>query len=250
MFMKLTVLGHWGAYPKAGEATSGYLIEHEGENILIDCGSGVLAQLQRYQALHELSYVFITHSHYDHIADLGCLQYACLIDADLQKRGQALPIYLAEDAEQAESAESGYKSMNGSTISRFSETDTFEIKGLKLSFFQTFHERYCLAVKIQLGDKTLVYTADTSFDESLIGFCQNADVLIAETSFYADFAKAKAYGHMNAAEVGRLASESNVDKLVLTHLPHFGEVEKLVQEVKEIYEGEAVLAHSGLELLL
>jgi ribonuclease BN (tRNA processing enzyme) len=248
--MKLTVLGHWGAYPAAGEATSGYLIEHEGENILIDCGSGVLAQLQRYKALHEISYVIITHAHYDHIADLGCLQYACLIDMDLQKRNSALPIYLADDAEQTDAAELAHKSMKGTTISRLAEADTLNIKGMKLSFFQTIHERYCLAVKIELGDKTLVYTADTSFDESLIDWCQGADLLIAECSFYADFAKAKDYGHMNAVEVGRLAALAKVNKLVLTHLPHFGEVQKLVDEVKEIYSGEAELARSGLELFL
>ena len=44
--MKMTVVGFWGGFPEAGEATSGYLFEHDGFLLLVDCGSGVLAQLQ------------------------------------------------------------------------------------------------------------------------------------------------------------------------------------------------------------
>jgi ribonuclease BN (tRNA processing enzyme) len=111
--MKITVLGPWGAYPKAGEATAGYLLEHEDEKILIDCGSGVLAQLQKYIALSEITAVIISHTHFDHIADLGCLQYACLIDTDLGLRTSTLPIYIAD-----ESNNSQYKAMNGTEIRR------------------------------------------------------------------------------------------------------------------------------------
>ena len=28
--MQVTIVGHWGGYPKVDEASSGYLIEHEG----------------------------------------------------------------------------------------------------------------------------------------------------------------------------------------------------------------------------
>lgn len=41
--MKVTVIGCWGGYPAAKEASSGYLLEHDGYKILMDCGSGVLS---------------------------------------------------------------------------------------------------------------------------------------------------------------------------------------------------------------
>jgi ribonuclease BN (tRNA processing enzyme) len=93
--MKLTILGIWGDYPEVGEATSGYLLEHEGFKYLIDCGSGVLSLLQKTTHLHELDAVLISHDHYDNIADLGCLQYASLTDTNSGKRNRDLQIYLA-----------------------------------------------------------------------------------------------------------------------------------------------------------
>ena len=242
--MKVTVLGPWGAYPKAGEATAGYLIEYEDEKILIDCGSGVLAQLQKQLKLSELTAVIISHTHFDHIADLGCLQYACLIDMDWRLRLNNLPIYIA-----SESNEGKYKAMNGTEFRSISVEEALIIKGLNISFFKTFHGAYCLAIKIQFKDQILVYTADTFYDESLVGFCAAADVLIAETSFYKEF-DAKKYGHMNSADVGNLALKANAGRVILTHLPHFGELDSLALEVEETYKGQIELAFCGMEIIL
>lgn len=45
--MKITIIGHWGGFPKANEATSGYLIEHDNYKLLLECGSGVVSSLQK-----------------------------------------------------------------------------------------------------------------------------------------------------------------------------------------------------------
>ena len=45
IYLKLTILGCYGPYPKAGGACSGYLLEDETTKILIDCGNGVLSRL-------------------------------------------------------------------------------------------------------------------------------------------------------------------------------------------------------------
>ncbi len=239
--MNITVIGRWGAYPKQGEATAGYLLEHDDKKILIDCGSGVLSLLPKFTKVTDLTAVMITHSHFDHIADLGCLQYACLIDTDLDLRKEPLPIYIAGSS-------NPYKTMKGSKIGELTDSSVIDIGEMKISFFKTFHEVYCLGVKASYAGKTFIYTADTYYDESLVDFCKNADVLIAESSFYASFDNAKNFGHMNTMEVGTLANKAHAKKLVLTHLPHFGEVETLVTEVKESYDGEVLLAHVGLQV--
>ena len=74
--MKLTVLGNNGPYPAAGSACSGYLLQSGAANILIDCGNGVLSNIQKIISLDELDAVILTHLHSDHISDMYVLKYA------------------------------------------------------------------------------------------------------------------------------------------------------------------------------
>ena len=63
--MKLTVIGCSPAWPNAGGAQSGYLVEGEGR-LLLDCGPGVLARLRRLDdGWPRVDAVAITHFHAD-----------------------------------------------------------------------------------------------------------------------------------------------------------------------------------------
>ena len=73
--MKLTVLGYYGGYPFQNKGTSGYLIQSDGFNLLLDCGSGVLMSLENQIDPLKLNAVVLSHYHADHIADVGVLQY-------------------------------------------------------------------------------------------------------------------------------------------------------------------------------
>ena len=59
--MRLTVLGSSGAWPQAGEACSGYLVEHDGFRLLIDVGYAVVPRLQQNVTVGELEAVLIGH---------------------------------------------------------------------------------------------------------------------------------------------------------------------------------------------
>ncbi|MDY7081127.1 MAG: MBL fold metallo-hydrolase, partial [Halobacteria archaeon] len=66
--MKLTFLGTGSAIPW-GRMQSGVLIEDE-EPFLIDCGSGVLHNLERSNVkFDDVANVLFTHNHLDHVAD-------------------------------------------------------------------------------------------------------------------------------------------------------------------------------------
>jgi len=71
--VRLTVLGGCGGWPAAGEACSGYLVEHEGFWLLIDPGYAVLPQLLLYLTAEQVDAVLISHGHPDHCADLNPL---------------------------------------------------------------------------------------------------------------------------------------------------------------------------------
>ncbi|SFC27323.1 Ribonuclease BN, tRNA processing enzyme [Bacillus sp. 491mf] len=239
--MKMTVVGFWGGFPEVGEATSGYLFEHDGFRLLVDCGSGVLAQLQKYITPSDIDAVLLSHYHHDHVADIGVLQYARLIASLINGGLPELPIYGHTFDEK------GFASLTHIPYTKgvpYNPGDTLEIGPFSISFLQTVHPVICFAMRITAGGKTVVYTADSSYMPKFVSFAQNADVLICECNMYAHQDGSKA-GHMNSTEAGEIAKQANVGELLLTHLPHAGELSDLVTEAKQIFNGRIALAHSG-----
>ncbi|WP_026590534.1 MBL fold metallo-hydrolase [Bacillus sp. UNC437CL72CviS29] len=239
--MKMTVVGFWGGFPEVGEATSGYLFEHDGFRLLVDCGSGVLAQLQKYITPSDIDAVLLSHYHHDHVADIGVLQYARLISSMVKGQLPQLPIYGHGFDVQ------GFSSLTHEPYTKgivYNPEETVQIGPFSISFLKTVHPVICYAMRITVGDKVVVYSADSSYIPEFIPFTKDADLFICECNMYAHQEAAKA-GHMNSTEVADIAKHANVKELLLTHLPHTGNPSDLVEEAKQIFSGSIVLAHSG-----
>jgi ribonuclease BN (tRNA processing enzyme) len=246
MDMKLTVIGCWGGYPKRNEASSGYLLEHEGFNLLIDCGSGVLSKLQNFIQPEQIDAVVLSHYHPDHNADIGVLYHARLIQGFLGTKPPELPIY-GHNLDQKEFAKLTYKKTTRGVA--YHPEQILEAGPFKISFLRTVHPVPCFAMRIEAGGKVLVYTADTSYKEEFIPFAENADLLLCECNFYGN-QNGKGAGHMNSFDAGSLAAAAQVKQLVLTHLPHYGRLHQLAEEAAEKYSGEVRLAEEGLSIPL
>ncbi|MDF0726935.1 MBL fold metallo-hydrolase [Cytobacillus sp. S13-E01] len=238
--MKVTVVGFWGGFPGVNEATSGYLIQDNGFNLLLDCGSGVVAQLQNYIKVEELDAVIISHYHHDHIADIGPLQYARLISKSLVAGVSELPIY-GHTLDRDGFTKLQYK---GCTVGIDYQPEGIQIGPFSISFLMTKHPVPCYAMRISNGNKTVVFTADTSYFEELTSFSVEADLLICECNLY-EGQNGAAYGHMTSSDAGNVAGKANVKNLLLTHLPHFGNHQLLIEQAATYYSGLITLAKSG-----
>ncbi|MCH6265257.1 MBL fold metallo-hydrolase [Neobacillus citreus] len=236
--MKLTVIGFWGGYPKKDAASSGYLLEHEGFRLLVDCGSGVLAKLPNIVEPEELDAVILSHYHPDHIADIGVLQHARLIQGFLGKQFPTLPIY-GHHFDQHEFTKLTYKTITKGIA--YEPNQVLSIGPFQVSFLKTDHPVPCYAMRFEAGGKSLVYTGDSAFKEEFIQFSSSADVLLCECNFYGH-QNGKSAGHMNSVEAGRFAREAGVKQLILTHLPHYGNVSDLVHEASGEFTGIIKLA--------
>ncbi|QFT88286.1 ribonuclease Z [Bacillus sp. THAF10] len=239
--MKLTVVGFWGGYPAANSATSGYLVEHDNFRLLIDCGSGVLAQLQNYIDVTELDAVILSHYHHDHVADIGPLQYARLVSYYMGKSVATLPIYGHKEDEQSFTALDHKEFTKGIA---YQPDAPLHIGPFMIEFLKTTHPVPCYAMKVSAGNKSFVYTADSSYQESFISFTSGADLLISECNLYAHQDGTNP-GHMNSHDAANIAEGAGVPQLLLTHLPHFGNPLQLVKEASERYKGKITLAHKG-----
>ncbi|MBD8067622.1 MBL fold metallo-hydrolase [Bacillus sp. PS06] len=239
--MKVTVIGYWGGYPGVNEATSGYLFEHDGFKLLVDCGSGVLAQLQNYIKISELDAVILTHYHHDHVADIGPLQYARLISSYLDETTEELLIYGHQEDGEA------FSNLTYKKVTRAEAYDPdqhLKVGPFSIAFMKTSHPAVCYALRIEAGGAAIVFTADSSYITDFIPFSRNADLLICETNLYAEQDGSK-MGHMTSKEAGIIAKEARVKNLLLTHLPHYGNHMILLKQARETFQGNISLAKSG-----
>ena len=92
--MLVTFLGTAPGIPQLNRRHSAILFKDEQITFLIDCGEGVCqAFLEEKIGIDELDFIFITHTHPDHISGI----YMLLQYFHTQKRKKPLNIYLPED---------------------------------------------------------------------------------------------------------------------------------------------------------
>src|SRR5699024_6238548 len=110
----------------------------------------------------------------------------------------------------------------------YSEKEVLNIGPFFIRFLKTKHSVPCYGMRITDGESTLVYTADSAYQDKWIPFCRDVDLLIADCNFYSNQDGSKA-GHMTSTEIAYIAKHSNVKEIILSHLPHYGEHEQLVK---------------------
>ncbi|MBC5636648.1 MBL fold metallo-hydrolase [Ornithinibacillus sp. BX22] len=239
--MKLTVIGYWGGFPAPVSATSSYLLEKDGFSLLIDVGSGALSRLQQFKHVLDIDAVILSHYHHDHVADIGVLQYAWLVQSYVVGNKDILPIYAhTEDRE-------GFNKLTHEYTEAiaYNPSETLTVGPFQIDFLKTKHPVPCYGMRITDGEKVLVYTADTSFQEEWISFSRDADVLITDCNFYEDQDGSQA-GHMTSIEGATIAREANVKELILSHLPQYGNRQELVEQASKVFAGSIQLAEEGL----
>lgn len=245
MEMKITVIGMWGGFPKKEGPCSGYLVEQDGFSMLIDCGSGVLVKLQEFIDLNEINDVLLSHYHYDHASDVGAYLFSRLVNTQLGRVDESLTIYGPQD----EMKEQEFTSVPYTEFQAIDEESELHIGPFQLNFLKTIHPVETYAMKISNGKKRFVYTADTSFTKGLVDFAKGADLLIAECSLYEGM-DGKNSGHMNAREAGMLAKKAGAHKTLLTHLPHYGNIQKLVESAEKTGAAAVELAQPGMVITI
>ncbi|WP_342599196.1 MBL fold metallo-hydrolase [Psychrobacillus sp. FSL H8-0483] len=243
--MECRVIGMWGGFPKKNGPCSGYLIQHEGFSLLIDCGSGVLTELQNYIDLNDINHVILTHYHYDHFSDIGAYLFSRLVNTDLGRAGEELCVYGPED----EGMQKQVEDVAYSRFTSFNEKSKLEIGPFTCTFMRNIHPVEAYSAKIVCDNKSIVFTSDTSFTNDLISFAANSDLLITECSLYEGMDGA-ASGHMTSEHAGILAYQSNAKKVLLTHLPHYGDLNDLLVSAKKQGNENIELAESGMLIKL
>ncbi|MFZ5352912.1 MAG: MBL fold metallo-hydrolase [Bacillota bacterium] len=232
--MKLTVLGNYGPYPKAGGACSGFLVDSEEAKILLDCGNGVLSRLQQYIDIEELDAIILSHLHSDHMSDIMILQYAADIKMMKGQMQHGIKVYAPCNPEEA-FERLRYK--NAIDLHKIEPNTKLTIKNLTIRFKPMVHGYENYAISVEKGYKKFVYSGDTSPNEDLVEFSKGADLLLCEAGLLERDEKCIRAMHLTAKEAGEIASKAGVRRLLLTHFLPDVRIEHYMNEASEVYNG-------------
>ncbi len=230
--MKLVVLGSGTSIPHAKRSSSGYWLETRGGTVLLDCSASAIHRMTE-ESLDwaSLDAIWISHFHLDHCGGLAPFLAGTKHSEDMKIRAKPLRIF-------------GPVGLNG-LIARFDEVNNYRLleqpfpieivkvealeqfailPGVEAVAMKTPHTPESHAIHIRdTDDKTLVYSADTGFDEKLATFANRADLFILECSFVKEKPVEK---HLELAEAAYLIRKAKPKRAMLTHFyPEWDDVE-------------------------
>ena len=187
--MRLRVLGCSGGIGHKLR-TSSYLVD---DDILLDAGTGVGDMT--LEEMRQLRHIFITHSHMDHVASIPLLVDTLFSDLNEQQPlvVHALPETIATFKKHIfnweiwpDFTELPTKKAPVLEFVEMQPGDTAEINGRTIEMIRVNHTVPAVAYAVKSADAVLVYSGDTTSNDSLWPVLNNydrIDFMIIESAF-------------------------------------------------------------------
>lgn len=246
--MKITVLGACGAWPTAGAACSGFLLEHDGHRLVLDLGYATLPELLKFTAAERVDAVLISHGHPDHCADLNPLLRARALGAEPIP---PLPVYALPGALDAVLALDRPGMLDDALLLReFDAGDRLLIGPFTIDTRLLPHWVPNAGVRVIADDTVVAYTGDGGPSADVIELARDADLLIAEATHPEAVPPEDAAFLTSARQAGRQAGEAGTDHLMLTHLWPGTRPEAAREAAVQAFTGQVTVARTGLALSL
>jgi ribonuclease BN (tRNA processing enzyme) len=219
--MQLTVIGCSPAWPNAGGAQSGYLVEEQGR-LLLDCGPGVLARLrQRDGGGPRVDAVAITHFHLDHWGDLVPWVFGASFGP-----GREVPkpeLWLPPGGTERLRAY-GKQMAFADGIDRvfevreYEEAKPFRAAGFDLVALRLDHySELTFGLRVSNHGSTLAYSGDTGPSENLAELARDADLFLCEATLKEPEPAER--GHLSEDEAVAAFEASGAKRLIVIHRP-------------------------------
>jgi ribonuclease BN (tRNA processing enzyme) len=243
--VKITVLGGSGAWPVAGQACSGYLVEHEGFRLLLDPGYATLPRLLTHTAAEHVDAVLVSHGHPDHCADLNPLLRARVLGTSSPP---ALPVHALPGAVDAVLALDSPRMLAGAyALREFTAGHRFDVGPFQVDTWALPHFVPDAGVRLTAGGQVLAYTGDTGPSPDIVTMARDADVLLAEATFPEYMPPGHDARYLSTArQAGGYAAEARVSRLVLTHLWPGTVPTAACAAARRVYPGGLDVAAPGL----
>jgi ribonuclease BN (tRNA processing enzyme) len=242
--VRLTILGGCGAWPGAGQACSGYLVQHDGFRLLVDPGYATVPRLLERVDANQVDAVFISHGHPDHCADLNPLLRARALRDDPPA---PLPVYSLPGALDAVLALDRPGMLTDAyVLHEFTAGDRLDIGPFRAQTRLLPHSVPNAGIRLAAGGPVLVYTGDTGPSPDVVDLARGADLLLAEATYVDQVPEDSRRYLTSARQAGRQAQDADARRLLLTHLQPGTDATAAQAAAGAGYDGEIGIATSGL----
>ena len=253
----MVVLGSGTAEPHPERSSSAYWLETSGGSVLLDCAPTAMFRMaQENLAWANVGAIWISHFHLDHVGGLAPLLFAMRHARDTQERVEPLRVFGAAGLEKliSEFDRAGeyklFKQPFPLEVVEVEPLETFDIlPGGEAVTLSTPHIDSSLAIHLtDESGRSLVFTSDTGFSETISAFASGVGLLVIECSFV----KEKPVPiHLELAEAIHLIRRAGPQRAMLTHLyPEWDSVD-FEKEVSKLSPGlDVIEAIDGLRLTI
>lgn len=241
----LKVVGSGTLVPDPARSTSSNLLEWSGRRYLLDVGFGTLAALTRMD-VHPTSihYLFLTHFHPDHVADLVPLLFTRNYAPDLFVKKLKLygPVGMSQFLKKMTSA---YGEWLAESIEQSVEivelgAGSFELHDLKVKTHGVNHAPESIGYRFESGCGVIAFTGDTGYSLNAARLCRNVDIAVMECA-----AMWRGSNHLCPEEVAELALIARPKKLLINHCYPEVVMSSPLARINAIYNGKVERAFDG-----
>lgn len=283
----LCIIGSGTPTPTESRFGTSYVLNLHNDHIMFDCGPATTYKLVKAGLFPtQIDYLFFTHHHFDHNSDYPCF-LLCRWDQSVGKEKE-LHVYgppptarITESLIGPDGAFScDWKARVGHPVSKhvyenrggvlprpepsFRVSDMFPGEVIKkrdwrVAAAAAAHvEPYIasLAYRVDSIEGSIVFAGDTEPCESVLRLAHKADVLVVNCWDHQETmdANGEAQGQTGTLDAAKMAKESGVKRLILTHtgpsLSKPGSKERGIKEIGSIYEGEIIFGEELMKIRL
>lgn len=209
---------------------TGILLKAGNSNFIIDPGDGILRDLNTeigVKNLLEISDVFITHGHHDHVGGVWSL----LTYLRVMQKKSPLTIHYPSGCVEIESIYNAFKKVYSKSITYkinlkpIKKINGFTAGNISVKPFPVIHKEYLSSGKTRqvpaLGynfiydSMKICYGGDTAYCEELVAHAKNADLAVLEAGHDEETPDEMHMTMKEAVSIGKSAK-----KYFLVHVPH------------------------------
>jgi ribonuclease BN (tRNA processing enzyme) len=259
--MRAVIIGSGASWPDSDRSSPSQVIVVGNEPLLFDCGPGTGMNLMKVGINPTtISRVFLTHLHMDHSLEFPSIVFGSYL------LGRKDKVYLYGPPGTVDFCRLLFEKIypyapeiirrirtGGLEVTPYEATEgrVLQTENYRVLSAPVKHGIRGIAYRIETKEGTVVISGDTRFSRSLIDLAKGADLLLHECSFPDDMVEfARETNHSVPSEVGEVAEQAGVKKLVLTHLfpPCKGREKEMVKSASSKFRGEVIASHDLLEI--